>query len=460
MVKSKNPLFSLDAHNSIGKAISFVKRRGQKIAEKKPKILDVQSPAQLSWRHMYQKCAALWHGLSVEERKDWKALGTARHMTGFAYWQSQCLRPNPGIYLPLQGGTMQGDIDMDGFKIEDLPDPLAAQEAATKAYVDLAVASMRWDLSFNDTVSGIDSYFEMSPSPTGLPESTFTAVNLGGGDGQPLFQWVGDDVVTFVTIEAGTIGIHIHAQRTAGNRSIVLYAEIYEYKADTSEALIATTEISAPLTNAKAGYSFHATLSTDYDIAATSKLLVKILANIGTTGANVTVALYAEGDNATRISIPVPTGALDDIYLRISAYGLGARVYHDAAQSIPHNTNTILAFNSERYDTDNVHSNITNNSRLTCKTAGKYLIGASLYLSEIPNAKFFLADILLGGSTSIAEALQMVGSAVAPRFTLSCVYALAVNDYVEIRVKHDSGNAELLVSAAEYTPEFWMQRIG
>ncbi|GAH97344.1 unnamed protein product, partial [marine sediment metagenome] len=55
---------------------------------------------------MYQKCAALWHTLSADEKQEWESLATPKHMTGFAYWQSQCLRPNPGIYLPLQGGTM------------------------------------------------------------------------------------------------------------------------------------------------------------------------------------------------------------------------------------------------------------------------------------------------------------------------------------------------------------------
>jgi len=33
-------------------------------------------------------------------------------MTGYAYYMSLCLRPNPGIYLPLAGGTMQGALDM------------------------------------------------------------------------------------------------------------------------------------------------------------------------------------------------------------------------------------------------------------------------------------------------------------------------------------------------------------
>ncbi|MBA7542420.1 hypothetical protein ES705_34741 [subsurface metagenome] len=57
-------------------------------------------------------------------------------MTGFAYYMSQALRPNPGIYLPLAGGVMSGDIDMDGHQVTDLPGPAADLDAATKKYHD------------------------------------------------------------------------------------------------------------------------------------------------------------------------------------------------------------------------------------------------------------------------------------------------------------------------------------
>lgn len=136
MVKLKNPLLSLGASNTISKAITFVRRRSQNIAEIKPEILDIKSPGQLSWRHMFLKCTALWNALSAAEKEDWESLARSRHMTGYAYWQSQCLRPNPGIYLPLQGGTMQGDIDMDKYRLLKLPLPTDVQEACSKTYHD------------------------------------------------------------------------------------------------------------------------------------------------------------------------------------------------------------------------------------------------------------------------------------------------------------------------------------
>lgn len=47
---------------------------------------------------------------------------------------------DPGIYLPLAGGTMSGAIDMDGNSVTGLPVPTLSSDAATKAYVDALTA--------------------------------------------------------------------------------------------------------------------------------------------------------------------------------------------------------------------------------------------------------------------------------------------------------------------------------
>ncbi|MBA7692464.1 hypothetical protein ES703_101031 [subsurface metagenome] len=140
LAKLKNPLLSLGARGALTRALTFVRRRKQHLVEETPTIIDVKSPAQLSWRHMYQKCAALWQTLDAIEKREWEALGSIRHMTGFACWQSQCLKPNPGIYLPLQGGTMQGAIQMDGHHIHGLPLPVHVQDVwRRKDYQDFTL---------------------------------------------------------------------------------------------------------------------------------------------------------------------------------------------------------------------------------------------------------------------------------------------------------------------------------
>ncbi len=326
MSKLKNPLLSFGARGSLAKIVSFVRRRRTNIVEKIPLPADAKSYDQLSWRTMFLMARDLWLELSPEEKRTWESAGTTRHLTGYMYFMSQALRPNPGIYLPLLGGTMQGDIAMAAFKIENLPDPAADQDAATKAYVDLAIAAIHWDYFFSNTPSGIGAYFTMFTEPTGEAESTFTSAALGGGDDQALFQWISKTAVPFAMIEAGVISIHIHAERTIGNRSVNIYAEIYEYTSLAAEVLIATTETSEAVIDAVSSLSIHATLAADYEIALTSKLLVKFYANIGGAGAATTVALYAEGTSSARIAIPTPAGPLVDAL--IAAHAAIAAAHH------------------------------------------------------------------------------------------------------------------------------------
>ncbi len=136
MPKLRGPLLSLGARGRLAKLFSLVRRRGQHIIERKPIPTDAKSPAQLFNRHMFSKCVDLWHLLSEEEKQIWESLARPLHMTGYAWFISQCLRPNPGIYLPLQGGTMSGNIEMAKNRLLQLPPPTDGQEAATKIYVD------------------------------------------------------------------------------------------------------------------------------------------------------------------------------------------------------------------------------------------------------------------------------------------------------------------------------------
>ncbi len=283
MVKLRNPLLSLDARGTISSAITFVRRRGQHIAERKPIPKDAETSEQLSWRTMFQLCRDLWHTLSPAEKQNWNSAAGPHHLTGYQWYMSQCLRPNPGVYLPLVGGTMQGAIDMATQKIEDLPDPAAAQEPVTR------------------------QYFE---------------------------------------------------------------------------------------------------------------------------------------DN-------LPAGG----------YTEGVRVYHDAAQSINHDATTTLSFNSERYDTDGIHDLITNNERLTCRTAGKYLIVFNFRFAT--NANGIRWAYITHNTAGALAAIELEPTGAFQFFAIvTTIYPLAVNEYVTVQVGQDSGVALNIEVSSKYSPEFMMQRIG
>jgi hypothetical protein len=136
-----------------------------------------------------------------------------------------------------------------------------------------------------------------------------------------------------------------------------------------------------------------------------------------------------------------------------------ARVYHNANQSISSVGVTALAFNSERFDNDTIHSTSTNNTRLTCKTAGKYLIGGSVEWAS--NATGFRQLLIrVNGSFYVDVGTVNPISGDTTKQGVKTLYQLAVNDYVELLVFQTSGGSLNVNSVGAYSPEFWMVKAG
>lgn len=166
MAKLKNPLLSLKASGSLARVITFVRRGKVDLVEKKPELIDAHTSNQLAWRHMFNKCVDLWHTLNAEEKAEWESAARSRHMTGYAWYISQCLRPNPGIYLPLQGGTMSGDIDMDGNRLLKIPLPV---------YLDQPVRKGEFDALATKFNRGVRVYHSANQA---IPINTWTALAM------------------------------------------------------------------------------------------------------------------------------------------------------------------------------------------------------------------------------------------------------------------------------------------
>lgn len=241
MTKLKNPLLSLRAVGRLAKDIAFTRRRGVNIVEKKPIPEDAKSLAQLSWRHMYQKAIALWHALSASEKQEWESLARPKHMTGFAWFVSQALKPNPGLYLPLQGGTMSGDIDMAKHHLLKLPDPTDDQEAARKKYVDDAAAPPDFPMKLKPALTRyvmpgwyIHHYVSLATlsgyifySPIFVSETTtYTAIAIyvntavAGTADLRIFAWA-NGVPGALILSAGTVNTS-----TTGAKQIVISQEL------------------------------------------------------------------------------------------------------------------------------------------------------------------------------------------------------------------------------------------
>jgi len=137
---------------------------------------------------------------------------------------------------------------------------------------------------------------------------------------------------------------------------------------------------------------------------------------------------------------------------------VSCRVYNDASQNIANGTPTKLAFNAEYFDTDSFHDNTTNNSRLTIPEDGKYLCGVSFTIAG--TSGHVNVGILLNNTANIALAAlgNISGASIAP--AVSTIADLDADDYIEANVYQDSGGTVAVSYAANYTPNFWIVKIG
>jgi len=114
---------------------------------------------------------------------------------------------------------------------------------------------------------------------------------------------------------------------------------------------------------------------------------------------------------------------------------ISCKITKSADQPISNNTSTIITWNQEDYDTDGMHDNVTNNSRITIKTAGKYSVMGQFEWASNSTGKRIIDimknSVVLGKANYLAS-----GSS---QHTISFVDDFAVDNILEIRVFQDSG---------------------
>ena len=140
-------------------------------------------------------------------------------------------------------------------------------------------------------------------------------------------------------------------------------------------------------------------------------------------------------------------------------YTEGARVYNNANISIPNITWTNLTFNTELYDTDTIHATGSNTERLTCKTAGKYLItGLACWATDATYDRRIAINLNAG--TQIGFVSQAPAPNIPTVQNVISIYELSVGNYVTLEAYQNTGGALNVLYAGVYSPQFMMQRIG
>lgn len=140
---------------------------------------------------------------------------------------------------------------------------------------------------------------------------------------------------------------------------------------------------------------------------------------------------------------------------------VGARAYNSGNLTIATATATVLTLDSERWDTDTIHSTSSNTGRLTCNTAGYYAIWGSVYWAASATS-YRQVNIQLNGTTNIVVVRDETNTISSDPMMqdISTVYQLSATDYVELVVRQETGGNLNITAAANYSPEFAMHRIG
>ena len=134
----------------------------------------------------------------------------------------------------------------------------------------------------------------------------------------------------------------------------------------------------------------------------------------------------------------------------ISAHGV--RAIRSADLSCGNNTYTLMAYTAEDFDTDTMHDNSTNNSRLTIPsisgvTTGLWIVTCSGYTDATSGR----TDVQLrknsagavGSGTGIGFASFTQASLVLTGFSLAITVVLSATDYVEQFIRTTGGSFSL-----------------
>lgn len=135
-----------------------------------------------------------------------------------------------------------------------------------------------------------------------------------------------------------------------------------------------------------------------------------------------------------------------------------------AAQSIPNASYTALTFTAEDYDNElptGMHDLVTNNTRITCRTAGTYLCTGQVGWAGNATGRRGMRWDLNGSPVQGAQNIVAAGVASGIAIQAPTIYvAMSVGDYLELMAFQESGGALNTVVVTESQPTATARWVG
>lgn len=144
----------------------------------------------------------------------------------------------------------------------------------------------------------------------------------------------------------------------------------------------------------------------------------------------------------------------------IVPFEIGCRLSNSADITTTSGATKDLTFDTEYFDTDNMHSTATNTDRITVNTAGKYIVVGHARWENADNGRRQIAFVLNGVTFLAVQALGAVPSAsLFSMQSLSTFYDFSADDYITMQVIQTSGSSLDVLAVGDYSPVFGAWRL-
>jgi hypothetical protein len=130
----------------------------------------------------------------------------------------------------------------------------------------------------------------------------------------------------------------------------------------------------------------------------------------------------------------------------------------NSATVTPYTTNTAITWNSESYDTDDMHSTSVNTSRITFQTAGVYLCTATIRTDATTITQGNLYARLNGGATQLGQNFIIPVSSTAISQVSSFMYSFAASDYIEW-ISAYAGTGTASINTISHVEAIWLGQV-
>ncbi|KKN24744.1 hypothetical protein LCGC14_0891700, partial [marine sediment metagenome] len=158
--------------------------------------------------------------------------------------------------------------------------------------------------------------FNLSEIDKDRAENSLDSISLSTGNDQSIFNW-SSDTLPFNVLRSGIYDVHIHLERTTGNKDITITPVLYNISLDgTQRDILITFQTSTAITDTRREYDLKGTLPSELEIPD-NRLLLEFQADVPSGGSNTVITIYMEGTTDSHLTVETSSQAFENTYLRL-----------------------------------------------------------------------------------------------------------------------------------------------